>query len=224
MSIKDNIEQLQEKIHNACYKSGRKTDAVKLLAVSKFHPLESVLEAYNCGLRYFGENRVQEAVQKFGDANLSDLELHLIGSLQRNKVKKILPIVSCIQSVDRIELLQEIAKYEDFKNIKLLLEVHTGEESKSGFSSVLDVENAIRYATDNGLNVTGFMTMAPFTDDTKAIRKSFIQLRDVSNIMKETFPKLCLSELSMGMSNDFEIAIEEGATLVRVGTAIFANR
>ncbi len=224
MSIKHNIEVIQEKIHEAAIKSGRNEQTIKLMAVSKFHPLESVLEAYDCGLRLFGENRVQETEEKFTGVELMDLELHLIGSLQRNKVKKILPLVHCIQSVDRIELLQEIAKYDENKNVKLLLEVHTGEESKNGFTSLIDIEHAIQYALENNLNINGFMTMAPFTDDKKVIRKSFIQLRDTANSIKDKFSNLHLPELSMGMSNDYEIAIEEGATLIRVGTAIFGSR
>ncbi len=224
MSITHNSSIIKEKIHEACIKSGRDSSEVKLMAVSKFHPIEEIHEAYDAGLRLFGENRVQEAVEKFCTLNLSDLELHLIGSLQRNKVKKILPLVTCIQSIDRLELLQEIAKHEDAKRVSLLLEVHTGEESKNGFKSVIDVENAIRYAATEGLHISGFMTMAPFTDDINRIRKSFIHLRETAQKMKELFHNLPLTELSMGMSNDYEIAIEEGATIVRVGTAIFGKR
>ncbi len=224
MIIKKNIEIIQDRIHEASLKSGRNDKDVKLMAVSKFHPIEEVLEAYDAGLRLFGENRVQEATEKFSKLSLSNLELHLIGTLQRNKVKKILPLVTCIQSVDRIELLQEIAKHKMYNSVTLLLEIHTGEESKSGFASVLDVENAIRYAINENLNICGFMTMAPFTDDKKIIRKSFVQLRDIANRMKEMFPSLQMPELSMGMSNDYDIAIEEGSTLVRVGTSIFGNR
>ncbi len=224
MSVRQNISFLLEKIHEAAVKSNRHEETVKLMAVSKFHPLEEVLEAYDCGLRLFGENRVQEAVEKFGEVDLLDLDLHLIGSLQRNKVKKILPIVNCIQSVDRIELLEEIAKYDEYKNVKLLLEVHTGEDSKSGFTSKESIKDAINYAVDKELNVVGFMTMAPLTEDKKLIRKSFSTLRGISEEIRDFFPQLHLPELSMGMSNDYEIAIEEGSTLIRVGTAIFGER
>ncbi len=223
MSIGKNIQIILDKVNEASINSGRDLDSVKVMAVSKFHPIEKVYEAYEEGLKIFGENRVQEAVEKFSTNTLENLELHLIGSLQRNKVKKILPIVNCIQSVDRIELLQEIAKHENSKDVKILLEVHTGEESKKGFMNTLDLENAIKYAISVGLNITGFMTMAPFTDDKKIIRKAFVQLRDTSNKIRDAFPNLQLPELSMGMSNDYEIAIEEGSTLIRVGTAIFGN-
>ncbi len=222
MSIRNNVERVLENINSCTIKSKRNPGEVKLLAVSKFQPLDKIHQAYEVGLRLFGENRVQEAVEKFDKLSLSDVSLHLIGSLQRNKVKKILPHVNCIQSVDRIELLQEFTKYDAAKNIQLLLEVHTGEESKKGFSSLKDLEEAIQYSITAGLNITGFMTMAPFTEDKKIIRNSFIQLRNTSNKMKELFPALHFPELSMGMSNDYEIAIEEGSTLVRIGTAIFS--
>ena len=142
ISIKENIEKIREKIISAEIKAGRKEGSVALMAVSKFHPAEAVLEALKANQFLFGENRVQEACGKFPEIlqQWENAELHLIGSLQRNKVKQILPIASCIQSVDRIELLEEIikqkAKLENNKIIKLLFEVHTGEESKSGFTDV----------------------------------------------------------------------------------------
>lgn len=221
MGIKENLEIIQENIKNACERSNRKIENVKLVAVSKFHSAEEVQEAYNCGMRYFGENRVQEACEKFTNLELPGAELHLIGSLQRNKVKKILPLVSCIQSVDRIELLQEIAKNIEAKKVSLLLEVHTGEESKQGFTSIEEIEKAIDFAIENDLTISGFMTMAPFTDDKEVVRKSFVQLATIAKTMQNKYTDLKLCELSMGMSNDYEIAIEEGATIVRIGTAIF---
>ena len=221
MGIKENIAEIQKNIKDACERSNRDINSVTLMTVSKFRTIEEIKESYNCGMRYFGENRVQEACDKFGDLELKDAELHLIGSLQRNKVKKILTIVNCIQSVDRIELLQEIAKHSEYKNVKLYFEVHTGEESKQGFTSQEDLEKAIQFAIENDLNPVGFMTMAPVTDNKDLIRKSFIQLRTIAQNMKNKYTTLNLSELSMGMSNDYEIAIEEGSTLVRIGTAIF---
>ncbi len=223
MNIRDNIEFVQEKIYSASKKSGRNSETIKLMAVSKLHNVEKIIEAYGCGINLFGENRVQEAVDKFRDISLLDLELHMIGNLQRNKVKKIVPIVSCIQSIDRIELLHEIAKQPQFNSVSLLLEVHTAEDSKSGFKTEQEIENAINIGIENNLSITGFMTMAPFTQDKRLIRKSFIDLRKMSEKMQSKFKGLHLHELSMGMSNDYEIAIEEGSTLVRIGSAIFAN-
>ena len=165
---------------------------------------------------------MQEACGKFPEIleKWDNVELHLIGSLQRNKVKQILPIVSCIQSVDRIELLEEIikqkAKLNDNRIIKLLFEVHTGEESKSGFTDIGQLEKALEIAGEHknvGIECAGFMTMAPFTDDETLIRKSFSKLASLSENLTSQYKDLPLTELSMGMSSDFEIAIEERETV-----------
>lgn len=233
ISIKENIEKIREKIQKAEIKAGRKEGSVSLMAVSKFHPVEAVIEALKANQFLFGENRVQEACGKFPEIlqQYEKAQLHLIGSLQRNKVKQILPIATCIQSVDRIELLQEIIKQKEKleinKKIKLLFEVHTGEESKSGFTDVGELERAIELAGENkslGIECSGFMTMAPFTEDKKLIQESFRKLYSLAEKLKNQYKELPLTELSMGMSSDFEIAIEEGSTLVRVGTAIFGER
>ena len=233
ISIKENIEKIREKIQKAEIKAGRKEGSVSLMAVSKFHPVEAVIEALKANQFLFGENRVQEACGKFPEIlqQYEKVQLHLIGSLQRNKVKQILPIATCIQSVDRIELLQEIIKQKEKlainKKIKLLFEVHTGEESKSGFTDVGELERALELAGENkslGIECSGFMTMAPFTEDKKLIQESFRKLYSLAEKLKNQYKELPLIELSMGMSSDFEIAIEEGSTLVRVGTAIFGER
>lgn len=244
MSVKENCETILEKIHAAEARAGREEGSVKLMAVSKFHPAEAVVEALDAGITLFGENRVQEACGKFPGifASHPEAELHLIGSLQRNKVKQILPLVSCIQSVDRLELIQEIAKQKDklaesvaagssmapkAGTLRLLFEVHTGEESKSGFTDTDELIRSLEFAAglkEKGIECAGFMTMAPFTDDGKAIRASFRQLAKTAEDMRRRFPELPLTELSMGMSHDYEIAVEEGSTLVRVGTAIFGER
>ena len=234
--IKDNLEFIKEKMRNAELRAGRKEGSVKLMAVSKFHPAEAVVEAYEAGQRLFGENRVQEACGKFSGLlpSYPGMELHLIGSLQRNKVKQIIPLASCIQSVDRLELVDEIIKQcrklqsEGMKKtVSLIFEYHTGEESKSGFLSEDELLAAVEKAgesSDCGIICSGFMTMAPFTDDKNAVRASFRKLREASENVRNHFPQLPLNELSMGMSGDFETAIEEGSTLVRIGTAIFGER
>lgn len=229
--IKENLLILHEKISLAEKKSGRKPESVKLQAVSKFHPFTSVLGAMECGQILFGENRIQEAVQKFIQVQTvsNRYELHIIGSLQRNKVKHAVKIATCIESVDRIELLAEIEKQcaEINKSIAVLFEFHTGEESKSGFGTIEALDGALRYCAEgNAPHVIpkGFMTMAPFTDDESAVRASFALMRNTADLMKKNYPQFDLSELSMGMSGDFEIAIEEGSTQVRIGTAIFGER
>ena len=231
MSIKDNLEIIRNKITQAEIKSGRKEGSVKLMAVSKFHPSESVIEAFNAGQLLFGENRVQEASQKFPPLIEAhpEISIHMIGQLQSNKVKKAVEFADCIQSVDRIDLLREIEKQcsKNERTIKILFEVHTGEESKSGYTTETELLESIEACAKGEfphIIPQGFMTMAPFTDDEKLIRKSFSTLRNLSEKIKPQFPSLCLNELSMGMSGDFEIAIEEGSTLIRVGTAIFGER
>lgn len=230
--IAENFESVRNQIKEAEKKSGRNEGCVKLCAVSKFHPAEDVLAALKTGQILFGENRVQEAFAKFTQINsVSKIkpDLHIIGSLQTNKVKKAVEIASCIQSVDREELLAEIekqcAKIE--KKIEVLFEIHTGEDSKSGYKekSVLlkSVENCA-----NGIYPhivpKGLMTMAPFTQDEKLIRASFSELRNLKDELNKRFPSLEINELSMGMSGDYKIAIEEGSTLVRIGTALFGER
>lgn len=230
--IAENFESVRNQIKEAEKKSGRNEGCVKLCAVSKFHPAEDVLAALKTGQILFGENRMQEAFAKFTQINsVSKIkpELHIIGSLQTNKVKKAVEIASCIQSVDREELLAKIekqcAKFE--KKIEVFFEIHTGEDSKSGYKekSVLlkSVENCA-----NGIYPhivpKGLMTMAPFTQDEKLIRASFSELRNLKDELNKRFPSLEINELSMGMSGDYKIAIEEGSTLVRIGTALFGER
>lgn len=231
ISIKNNLEAIRNRIYAAEKKSGRMQGSVKLMAVSKFHPAEAVKEAFEAGQLLFGENRVQEASEKFPSliGSHPDIKVHMIGQLQSNKVKKALEFASCIQSVDRIELLKEIEKQcaKLNRSIDILFEYHTGEESKSGYTTEEELRQTIEACIKGEfphINPKGFMTMAPFTNDEALIRKSFICLRELSEKIKNDYKELSLTELSMGMSGDFEIAIEEGSTLVRVGTAIFGER
>jgi len=229
--IKENIKIIKDKIKSACEKVSRNPEEIKLVAVSKFHPASSVIEAVNSGQFLFGENRVQEAKEKFEEVRqvCPEARLHIIGSLQRNKVKDAVKICECIESVDRIELLDEIEKQcaKNDKIIDILFELHTGEESKSGFPDYDSLKKALEICREGKyphIRPKGFMTMAPFTEDKDLIRKSFITLKNYSDKLKNEFSQFDLKELSMGMSNDFETAIEEGATIVRVGTAIFGQR
>ena len=230
-SIENNLKEILQKIEDAEQKYNRTKGTVKLLAVSKFHPVDAVEKAISAGHLLFGENRVQEAVAKFTDINSfnKDVELHIIGQLQTNKVKKAVSVASCIESVDRIDLLKEIQKQCEKinKKIKILFEVNTAEDSKSGFKNYEDLYEAVKYCADGNtpfVEPIGFMTMAPLTDDEALIRKSFSSLRKLSEKLQTEFPMFNFSELSMGMSNDYEIAIEEGSTEVRIGTAIFGER
>ena len=230
-SIENNLKEILQKIESVEQKYNRTKGTVKLLAVSKFHPVDAVEKAISAGHLLFGENRVQEAVAKFTDINSfnKDVELHIIGQLQTNKVKKAVSVASCIESVDRIDLLKEIQKQCEKinKKIKILFEVNTAEDSKSGFKNYEDLYEAVKYCAEGNtpfVEPVGFMTMAPLTDDEALIRKSFSSLRKLSEKLQTEFPMFNFSELSMGMSNDYEIAIEEGSTEVRIGTAIFGER
>lgn len=231
VNISKNISTILNKIGEAEKKAGRPEGSVKLLAVSKFHPVEAVFEAVDCGQLLFGENRVQEACQKFPSVfeKKSDVKLHIIGQLQSNKVKQAVSVCDTIQSVDRLELIKEIEKQASKinKNINIFFELHTGEESKSGFENIASLSAALDYIKEgNAPHVIpkGFMTMAPFSEDKNLVRKSFITLRKCAEELRIKFPEFDLTELSMGMSGDFETAIEEGSTMVRVGTAIFGER
>ena len=204
--------------------------SIKLIAVSKTHSTERILEAYNAGQRAFGENKVQDLVPKY-EALPKDIEWHLIGHLQRNKVKLVVPFVSLIHSVDSEKLLstidQEAEKAE--REVKCLIQVHIAEEeTKFGFTP----DEAFRFFVDKRpaaykhVRIAGLMGMATLTDDTTRIRKEFFLLHDLfekvrteGNVTKEDF-----STLSMGMSSDYPIAVESGSTMVRVGSAIFGKR
>lgn len=231
VNIKNNLQEILDKISQAEIKAGRKPGSVKLMAVSKFHPVEEIEQAIEAKQILFGENRVQEAQEKFSvlKEKYPEISMHIIGQLQTNKVKIAVQIADCIQSVDRIDLIKEIEKQcnKIDKSIEVLMEVHTGEESKSGFESeeeLIFALDAIASGQYPHIIPKGFMTMAPFTEDKNLIRKSFVTLRELSEKMKNKYPQFNFAELSMGMSGDFEIAIEEGATLVRIGTAIFGER
>ncbi len=229
MSVRENLERVRERMALASERAGRDPSATSLLAVSKFHPAEAIRDAISAGQLLFGENRVQEALEKF-PAILAETpltELHIIGSLQRNKVAKIVDFASCVQSVDRLELLEEISLQSAKRSrvVSVLFELHTGEDSKSGFADEESLFKSIDALSRlPAVRCAGLMTMAPFTDDERAIRASFRRLAKTRDACQARYPSLDFSTLSMGMSADFEIAIEEGSTLVRVGTAIFGER
>ncbi|HPD94638.1 MAG TPA: YggS family pyridoxal phosphate-dependent enzyme [Tenuifilaceae bacterium] len=220
MSIQTNLQEVKKSL----------PEGVTLVAVSKTHPSEKVMEAYNAGQRIFGENKVQELVGKY-ETMPKDIEWHLIGHLQTNKVKYIAPFVSLIHSVDSLKLLQAIDKEAQKVNrvIDCLLQVHIAEEeTKFGFSfdEVYEALNSADYRQLHNVNVVGLMGMATFTDNTNQVRKEFRSLKGLFDKLKEQY----FSEndnfkvLSMGMSGDYKIAVEEGSTMVRVGSSIFGAR
>lgn len=231
--LTERLSEIQENIAAAAARSGRQPEEVQLIAVSKTHTISSVMEAYEAGLRIFGESRVQEAEEKFhGGTELADLKLHLIGRLQSNKARKVPGLFSCVHSVDRESLVQELNKrvqdsgQPSEAKLDILIQLNSsGEEQKQGVSGYEAARELIAASRDYpAVRIVGFMTMAPYTDNTELIRRCFVATREIAQRCREQFPDLPLHELSMGMSNDYEIAVEEGATMVRVGSALFGER
>lgn len=223
--ITENLAILRQKIEETCKRSGRNTADIKLIAVSKYFGVDKILEAKNCGLTDFGENRAQELTlkyEKLGDS----VTWHFIGSLQKNKVKYVVKAAELIHSVDSLELVEEInsraEKLGTAQNI--LLEVKTSEEeTKSGLETENEILTLVKRCSElNNINLKGLMTMAPLTEDSDIIRKSFRDLRNLKDRINNKGYNI--TELSMGMTSDFEIAIEEGATMIRIGSAIFGDR
>lgn len=223
--IAENLAILRQKIEETCKKASRDSADIKIIAVSKYFGIDSILEAKKCGLTDFGENRAQELVLKF-ERLQNDVIWHFIGTLQKNKVKYVVNSAELIHSVDSIELVEEINKRaEKIEKVqKILLEIKTsGEETKSGLETENEILSLVKKCSElKNIKLTGLMTMAPLTDDVNIIRKSFRDLRNLKD--KINNKGYNLTELSMGMTSDFEIAIEEGATMIRIGSAIFGDR
>ena len=225
--IRENIEIVRRNIRNACQKSGRDEETVQLIAVSKTKPMEDLQKAYECGCRDFGENKVQELVEKY-EKLPKDIRWHMIGHLQRNKVKYIVDKVFLIHSVDSIRLAEEISKEALKKHVtvSVLVEVNVAnEESKFGTIDQDALHLVEEIAKLPGICVKGLMTIAPFVDNPEDNRIYFRRLRNLAvDIGENKSDNVTMSVLSMGMTGDFEVAVEEGATMIRVGTGIFGSR
>jgi PLP dependent protein len=231
MSVAGNIAAIRERVARAAARAGRSPGAITLMAVSKTVEPERIREAYAAGLRVFGENRVQEFAGKAEAlADLAEAQWRLIGHLQSNKARKAAELFSSVDSVDSprlAEKLNEAAKQQG-KILDLLIEIKTGgEESKSGLSPAApELEDLLQAAPRlEQVRIRGLMTVPPFTDDPEGARLYFQRLRELRDrIAARKLPAVAMDALSMGMSHDFEVAIEEGSTCVRVGTAIFGAR
>ncbi len=225
--LKERVEAVRGRIRQAAERAGRDPEEVRLMAVTKLKSSQLVAEAYEAGLRLFGENRVQEACEKYSEFH-EDAELHIIGHLQTNKAKKAAEIASCVQSVDKLKTAKELEKRcaAIDKVMDIYLEFNTsGEDSKSGYRSREEMFADIEHISSmSHLRIKGLMTIGPLTGNEEAIRTAFRELRALFEEVRGRFPDLSLTELSMGMTSDFEIAIEEGSTMVRVGTALFGSR
>ena len=225
--IRDQLHEVETRIQAACARAGRKREEVTLIAVSKTKPVEVLREAYDLGVRVFGENKVQELTEKFG-ALPTDIHWHMIGHLQTNKVKYIVEKAELIHSVDSLRLAQAIEKEAAKRGLTsdILVEVNVAEEESKFGVRVNEVISFIEtLAQFPPLHVRGLMTIAPFVENPEENRPIFKNLHKLSvDIAHKNIDNVNVNILSMGMTNDYEVAIEEGATMVRVGTGIFGAR
>ena len=226
--LKENLEEVEEKIAKACERAGRAREEVTLIAVSKTKPVEMLQEIYDEGIRDFGENKVQELTEKY-EVMPKDMKWHMIGHLQRNKVKYIVDKVTLIHSVDSLRLAETISREAEKKGVTvpILIEVNiAGEETKFGLSSKEEVISLTeQIAALPNLSVKGLMTVAPPAKDPEENRPFVREIRQLSvDITNKNIDNVSMKILSMGMTNDYTVAIEEGATMVRVGTGIFGAR
>lgn len=231
VSISENIARLREQIAAAAMRAGRLPEEIMLMAVTKTHPPEKIREAYEGGQRLFGENRVQEFAGKASAlANLAGAEWHMIGHLQTNKTGKAVELFSAVDSVDSLKLAEKLnaAAQSVGKKLPVLIEINIGgEEAKSGVGEdSAELEDLLQAAPQLGsLRFRGLMTVPPFTDDPEGARPYFRKVRELRDtIAARKLAAISMDTLSMGMSHDFGVAIEEGSTCVRVGTAIFGAR
>lgn len=223
-SISENILRIKQKIKSASERAGRDPDEVKLLAVSKTYSPLDINEAYESGQKIFGENRVQEALKKIEELNNSDIEFHLIGNLQLNKVKYLQNKFSLIHSVDSIELIKEMEKrFYLISHVQdILIQINIAREPQKYGVLMEDFNSLLEYALkSNNVKVRGLMMIPPFTNTPEENRIYFRQMKKIYDKIFQNHSEMILS---MGMSDDFEIALEEGANMVRIGTAIFGKR
>ena len=225
--VKENLTEVKERIRSACAASGRKEEEVTLIAVSKTKPVELLREAYDAGVRDFGENKVQEILEKVPQLP-SDIRWHMIGHLQKNKVRQVIEHVVMIHSVDSVALAEQIEKEAAKRNLEMdiLLEVNVaGEESKFGFAPEETEEAAREISNFSHVHIQGLMTIAPFVENSEENRSVFQKLYQLHvDIKSKNIDNVNMAVLSMGMTGDYEVAIEEGADMIRVGTGIFGVR
>lgn len=226
MSVPENLKRVRERISAAALRSGRRPEGIRVVAVSKNMSVDLIREAFACGVASFGENRAQEFLDKYPRLP-QELEWHFIGHLQTNKVRKILGHISLVHSLDRWSLAEEIHRTASETNRKAqaLVQVNVaGEESKFGISPAEAEDFVAEAANLQGIQLRGLMTIAPECDDAEEVRYVFRQARELSRRLEERIQGLHLDYLSMGMSGDFEVAVEEGANILRLGTAVFGRR
>ncbi|MFC0188975.1 YggS family pyridoxal phosphate-dependent enzyme [Fictibacillus aquaticus] len=223
MDIKNNLRMLQESVAEACREKNRKPEDVNIVAVTKYVSVETALKAAEAGVVHFGENRLEGLIEK--KKHLPEHVIwHFIGSLQTRKVKDVLPHADYIHSLDRLSLAEEIQKRAD-RTVSCFVQVNiSGEESKHGLNVKEVMDFVDKLSKLDRIKVAGLMTMAPFTEDDEEIRRVFSELKKLQKTVQErNLPHAPCAELSMGMSNDFKIAVEEGATYIRIGSSLVGN-
>jgi len=221
----ENLKLLKNDIFEVCKRVGRNVDEIKLIAVSKTFPVEDILTVFNAGQIDFGENKPQEMKEKYDELSYKNIRWHMIGHLQTNKVKYIADYVYLIHSVDSEKLAEEIQRQAEKRNkvLDILVQVNTSDEMQKSGVDPDKTENLCRYVSGlSNVRLCGLMTIGKFTDDKNIIRGNFKDLKNLYDELKTSFPDF--KYLSMGMTSDYEIAIEEGANLLRIGSAIFGKR
>ncbi len=224
--LRENLPRVRETIGAAALRSGRTEADVTLVAITKAHPLEALQAALRAGIHDLGENRLEEMEEKVGELGRGRATWHMVGPIQSRKARQAVELADLVHSVDRFKLARRLSKFalEHERVLSGLIQVNvSGEEAKSGFAPEEAVEAIHRILELPGLEVGGLMTMAPFVDDETVLRRTFAGLRAVQEKAEE-LPGYEGRELSMGMTNDFELAVEEGSTMVRIGTALFGER
>jgi pyridoxal phosphate enzyme (YggS family) len=227
--LRDNLERIEAQMVTACRDAGRRRDEVALMAVSKMHPASAIVAAAALGVRLFGENRVQEFQSKSTEVALPDAEFHLIGHLQSNKAAKVAELFTSIDTLDSVSLAERLNQAASGlgRTLAVLIEVKLShEETKAGLAPESEELQLLlqRLPDLAALKLRGLMTVPPYLEDVSAVRPYFRQLRVLRDGLAATHPRLSFDELSMGMSHDFSVAIAEGATQVRIGTALFGAR
>lgn len=227
MDLKKRLENVEERIHQAALKCSRDPESIHLVAVTKTITVDSVRDAIEAGVTILGENYVQEARNKFNVLGRYPVSWHFIGHLQSNKAKYAVRLFDLIHSVDTLKLAGELNKQAKKVNKvqDILIQINIGKEPSKFGSDIENAANLIEHIVlFENLSVKGFMAMPPFYNNPEKARPYFIALRNLRDQIQKAFPDVGLNELSMGMTGDFEVAIEEGATLVRIGTAVFGER
>jgi len=225
MAIRENLELIRQNIEKACQRAKRDPRQVQVVAVCKDQSAKKIKQVYDLGIRLLGENKTQEAEIHMQQLVGADITWHFIGKLQKNKINKLLNIFHLIESVDGVKSLEHIHKRVD-EPVELFIEINIGEEkNKSGFT-IEGLKKALPYISNlNKVIVSGLMAIPPYFEDPEKVRPYFSQLRELKNTINQmATANLKISHLSMGMSHDYEVAVEEGATIIRIGTALFGRR